>query len=115
MSSVSDHLAGWRDNERAFQAAVNELKDPAAEVGLVLSQPHNVMRGWPHALHAEVRRRGSLSLLSCLDVGLSAQGEMLLQTIPGEARTFASFRPRDKDFYVKSIRRLVEAALDSEA
>jgi hypothetical protein len=111
MTSVGDHLTDWRNDERAFEAAISELKGPAAAAGLVLRQPHNAIEGWPHVLHAEVLPSGSLRVLSCLDVGLGAHGEMLLQTIPGETRTFASFRPHDKAFYVRRLRRLVEAAL----
>jgi hypothetical protein len=68
------------------------------------------MDGWPHVLHAEVLSTGSCRVLTCLDVALNDHGRMLLQTIPGETRTFASFQPRDKAFYVRRIRRIVEAA-----
>ncbi len=114
MTGVRDHLTDWRDNQRAFEAAITELRGPAAAAGLVLRQPHNDMEGWPYVLHAEVLPCGSLRVLSCLDVGLNEHGKMLLQTIPGEARTFSSFRPHDKAFYVRRLSRLVEAALAAE-
>jgi hypothetical protein len=72
------------------------------------------MDGWPHVLHAEVLPAGSCRVLTCLDVGLNDHGQMLLQTIPGETRTFASFQPRDKAFYVRRLRRIVDAALASD-
>jgi hypothetical protein len=73
------------------------------------------MDGWPYVLHAEVLPSGSWRVLSSLDVGLNTHGEMLLQTIPGAARTYASFLPRDKDFYLRQLRRLVEAAAATPA
>jgi hypothetical protein len=45
-------------------------------------------------------------------VGLNRDGEMLLQTLPGRARTFDSFRPRDELFYLRIFGRLVESALN---
>jgi hypothetical protein len=112
MTGVCDHLEEeWRDAELAFEAAVTELRWPAAEAGLVLRQPHHDIQGWAHSLHAEVLPAGSCRVLTCLDVGLNDHGQMLLQTIPGEARTFASFQPHDKDYYVRRLRRIVEAAL----
>jgi hypothetical protein len=114
MTSVRDHLEeDWRDTEQAFEAALTELRRPAAAAGLVLRQPHHDIDGWAHSLHAEVLPTGSCRVLTCLDVGLNHHGQMLLQTIPGEARTFASFQPHDKDFYVRRLRRIVEAALAS--
>ena len=110
MTSDLDHLTDWRENERAFEAALSELKGPAAAAGLVLDQPHDPMEGWPHVLHAEVRPAGSLRVLSCLDVGLNKRGAMLVQALPGEVRTFARFEARDKEFYLKRLRHLVEAA-----
>ena len=112
MTSVRDHLEDdWNDTEQAFQAALTELRGPAAAAGLVLRQPRHDMDGWSHVLHAEVLSAGSCRVLTCLDVGLNDHGQMLLQTIPGEARTFASFQPRDKAFYVRRLRLIVEAAL----
>jgi hypothetical protein len=115
MASVHDHLEeDWRHTEQAFEAALTELRAPAAAAGLVLRQPHHDMAGWPHVLHAEVLPTGSCRVLTCLDVGLNDHGQMLLQTIPGEARTFASFQPRDKAFYVRRLRLIVEAALSGD-
>jgi len=114
MTSVRDHLDDWRDTESAFEAALTELRGPAAAAGLVLRQPHDPIEGWPHVLHAEVLHRDSCRVLSCLDVGLDAHGKMLLQAIPGEFRTFASFQPHDKDYYVRRLRRLVEVAQASD-
>ena len=114
MSLASDHLADWRDNERAFQAAMTEVNALASAAGYVLKQPHNEMEGWPYVLHAEVRPTSSLRLLACLDVALNDHGEMLVQTIPGETRTFHNFRAKDKAFYVRSFRRLVGSALVSD-
>ncbi len=111
MTSAHDYLADWRKDERAFEAAVTELRGPASAAGLMLRQSHYDIEGWPHVLHAEVLPRGSLQVLSCIDVGMGRHGEMLLQTIPGEARTFSRFAPHDKAFYVKRLSRLVEAAL----
>ena len=113
MACGSDHLADWRDNERAFQAAMTEVTPLVSAAGYVLKQPHNTMEGWPYVLHAEVRPTSSLRLLACLDVALNDHGEMLVQTIPGEARTFHSFQARDKAYYVRSFRRLVGSALVS--
>jgi hypothetical protein len=110
MTSVRDHSEQWRDTEQAFAAALTELRGPAAAVGLVLRQPHHDIDGWRHSLHAEVLPTGSCRVLTCLDVGLNDHGQMLLQTIPGEARTFASFEPKDKAFYIRRLRRIVEAA-----
>jgi hypothetical protein len=115
MTSVRDHLEeDWRETEQAFEAALVELRAAAAADGLVLRQPHHDMDGWPHVLHAEVLPAGSCRVLTCLDVGLNDHGQMLLQTIPGETRTFASFQPRDKAFYVRRLRRIVDAALASD-
>ena len=111
MTSVRDHLTDWRENERAFEAAIDELRGPAAAAGLVLRQPRNNIEGWSHVLHAELLPSASLRVMSCIDVGMGAHGEMLLQTIPGEARTFTSFRPHTKAFYVKRLSRLMDAAL----
>jgi hypothetical protein len=111
MHSVHDPLTDWSDNERAFDAAVTQLRGPAAAMGLVLRQPHHPIEGWPHVLRAEVLPAGSGRVLSCIDVGLNRRGEMLWQTIPGEVRRFASFRPHDKDYYVRRLQRLVDAAL----
>ncbi len=111
MSSFTQHLTDWRENEQAFLAALTELRGAAAGVGLVLDHPHDTLDGWPYLLRAEVRRNGSRRVLSGMDVGLNQRGEMLLQTLPGKARTFSSFRPRDKVFYLRSFRRLVEAAI----
>jgi hypothetical protein len=116
MTSVRDQLEEeWRDTEDAFEAALTELRGPAAAAGLVLRQPHHDMDGWSHVLHAEVLPTGSGRVLTCLDVGLNDRGQMLLQTIPGEARTFASFQPRDKAFYVRRLRLIVEAAIAADA
>ena len=111
MTSAHQRLDDWRDNERAFEAALTEVRGPASEVGLVLRQPHNPIAGWPLVLHAEVLPAASFRVLSCLDVGLNGRGQMLWQTIPGETRTFSSFKPHDKEYYVELLQRLVEAAL----
>jgi hypothetical protein len=115
MTSERDHLDDWRENKQAFEAALTELRGQAAAAGLVLRQPHHPMEGWPHVLHAEVLPSGSWRVLSCLDVALNGRGEMLMQTIPGEARKFSSFEPRGKEFYLRRLRRLVEVARASEA
>ena len=116
MTSVRDHLEEtWRDTEDAFEAALTELRAPAAAAGLVLRQPRHDMEGWPHVLHAEVLPTGSCRVLTCMDVGLNDHGQMLVQTIPGEARTFASFQPHDKAFYVRRLRLIVEAAIAGDA
>jgi hypothetical protein len=108
---AAEHDADWRENERAFVAALTELRGAAAGVGLVLDQPHATLNGWPYLLHAEVRASGSRRMLSGLDVGLSMRGEMLLRPLPGKALTFPSFRPRDKVFYLRIFRRQIEVAL----
>jgi hypothetical protein len=115
MTSARDHLTVWRGNERAFEAALTELRGPAAAAGLVLRQPHNDIEGWPYVFHAEVLPTGSSEVLSCLDEGLDEHGRMLFQTIPGETRTFSSFQPHDKAFYLRRLRRLLDAALASDA
>ncbi len=113
MSSFTRHLFDWRENEQAFLAALTDLRGAAAGVGLVLDQPHKTIDGWPYLLHAEVRPDRGSRVLSGIDVGLNLRGGMLLQTLPGKARTFASFQPQDEVFYLRSFRRLVVAAMAS--
>jgi hypothetical protein len=115
MASFADHLTEWRENEQAFVSALTELRGAAAGAGLVLDQAQTSLNGWPYLLHAEVRPSGGGRILSGLDVGLNQDGEMLLHTLPGKPRTFRSFRPRDKVFYLRSFLRLVESALASRA
>jgi len=111
----ADHLEDWRQNERAFEAALAELKAPAAVAGLILTELHFPIEGWTRVLSAEVRARGVSRVLAGIDVGLDSHGAMLLQTLPGDSRRFSSFHPRDKDFYVRRLRRLVAVAIASNA
>jgi hypothetical protein len=115
MARITRHSADWLENERAFVAALSELRGAAAGAGLVLDQSHATIEGWPYLLHAEVRASGSRRVLSGIDVGLNLRGEMLLQRLPGKAQTFPSFRPRDEVFYLRSFGRLVELALAARA
>jgi hypothetical protein len=114
MASLNSRSGDWQENERAFHAAVSELHGPAAALGLVLAEPHYPVDGWRCVLHAELRRNGSQRVLSCIDVGLNASGEMLVQTLPGEVRKLSSFEARDKAFYLRKFRRLVGVALVSD-
>ena len=114
MANLNDRSHDWQENERAFHAAVSELHGPAAALGLVLAEPDYPIDGWRCALHAELRRSGSLRVLSGIDVGLSADGQMLVQTLPGEVRKLSSFEARDKAFYLRKFRRLVGVALVSD-
>jgi hypothetical protein len=111
MTASFETAARWRDNRRAFQMALADLQGTAAAVGLDLRQAEDGLEGWPHVLRAEVRSRESLRVLASLDVGLGEGGTMLLQTSPGETRTFSRFQARDRAFYLRRICDLVEAAL----
>jgi hypothetical protein len=111
MTPTLENAAKWRDNKRAFQMALADLQGTAAAVGLDLRQAEDRTEEWAYVLRAEVRSRGSWRVLASLDVGLGEQGTMLLQTSPGEARTFSRFQPRDRAFYLRRICDLVEAAL----
>jgi hypothetical protein len=111
MTASFESAAMWRDNKRAFQMALADLQGAAAAVGLDLRQAEEVAEGWPHVLRAEVRSLENWRVLASLDVGLGEQGTMLLQTSPGESRTFSRFRARDRAFYLRRICDLVEAAL----
>jgi hypothetical protein len=111
MVTVFEQAARWRDNKRAFQAALADLQGTAAAVGLVLSQAEDLIEGWPRVLRAEVCRNGGSRVLASLNVGLSETGLMLLQASPGEARVFSRFDARDRAFYLRRFCVLIEAAL----
>ena len=115
MATVFEQAARWRDNKRAFQVALADLQGTASAVGLVLSQADDLMEGWAQVLRAEVRHDRGARVLASLDVGLSKEGLMLLQTSPGEARVFSSFQPRDRAFYLRRFCGLIEAALQDGA
>ncbi len=115
MATVFEQAAQWRDNKRAFQAALADLQGTASAVGLVLSQAGDLIEGWPRVLRVEVRRNGGSRILASLDVGLSETGLMLLQTSPGEARVFSRFDARDRAFYLRRFCSLIETALEDGA
>ena len=115
MVTVFERAARWRDNKRAFQAALADLQGTATAVGLDLSQAGDLIEGWPHVLRVEVRRNGGSRVLASLDVGLSETGLMLLQTSPGEARVFSRFDARDRAFYLRRFCGLIEAVLQDGA
>jgi hypothetical protein len=113
MAAIFERAAQWRDNKHAFEAALADLQETAAAVGLALNYAEDGSEGWPQVLHAEVRPSGSGRVLARLDVGLSKQGLMLFQTSPGEARIFSSFRARDRAFYIRRFCGLIESALQA--
>jgi hypothetical protein len=115
MVTQFEQAARWRDNRRAFQAALADLQETAVAVGLALRQADDVIDGWPHVLRAEVRQDGGPRVLASLDVGLSETGLMLLQTSPGEARVFSRFQPRDRAFYLRQFCDLIETAMQHGA
>lgn len=115
IATVFERAARWRDNRRAFQAALADLQGTATAVGLVLSQADDLIEGWPQVLRAEVRPNGGSRVLASLDVGLSESGLMLMQTSPGEARVFSRFHPRDRAFYLRRFCGLIEAGLQHGA